>query len=275
GNGTPVPPALVDRAEYRFSADNPEAEYVVTAERDGYETARRTLTGADPPGYYPLIMKPGGAGPGPEAGPTVAMRPVEPGAAATQPQAHAEAPRPPVATPLKRDIVVQTDPPNVGATIYLGDEEWGRNGLDLAGHEFKRDRNGKPIPVPISAKAPGYEGGSAVMRWEDQRSQYVIPLGRRKKDVRIVTDPAGAVVTLDDKPLPRDRTGAATATILFPPTEEQGDAPTVYTARVAATSDAWEPQELKIGWEGGRREYRVKLAPARSAKATRLRPVLV
>jgi hypothetical protein len=280
-NGRPLNRSPVDHVEYALPADEPSAQYTVTAERDGYVTAQRTLKGGDSGGYYELRMAPS------EGVSTAAMRPVEPGAGETgapttrSQQAQVDAPKPPapppppqVPQPLKRDIVINTDPPNVRATIFVGGDEMGRNPVELLGHEFKRDRNGMPIPQEITASAPGFEGGSVVMKWDDGRGRYVVPLGRRKKNVRIITDPAGAVVTLEGKPMPPDRTGAAAATVMFPPTDPPGE-PTTYTVQVAAPSDAWEPQEIRIGWDDGRQDYPVKLIAARTTKVALLRPALL
>lgn len=308
-NNQPLSPKPVSQIEYTLASNDPDAEFIVTAERDGYEPAVRTLRGSDGPGYYPLLMRRAAETavatrpPGTRAAPEP-MRTVSPGTAEARTQARADAPpktqagvgqpdvgpigrgkpgaarsgpaapaAPLAQQPLKRDIVIETDPPKVGATIYLDGVDWGSNGLDLPGHEFKRDPAGKPLPVKVRASAPGYEGGETVMQWDDNRRAYVVPLGRRKKPVRIVTEPAGAVVSLGNKALPRDRSGAAAATITFPPTDPEGE-PTIYTAGVAATNDAWEPQELKIAWDDGQQDYHVKLLPARTAKATLLRPRL-
>jgi Tol biopolymer transport system component len=297
-NGVPVTREPVEKVEYTLDPNLPKAEYAITADAPGYEQARLTLKGADRAGYYPLIMRPAGSTAVAGTDSSDTMRPVDepapPGMSDAQARADARdragqlppqpqmAPQPPPeARPqpapqvpqFTRDIVIETDPPKVGATIYIDGEVWGRNGVEAPGHEFKRDKNGKPLPEKVTATAPGFEGGEAMVRWEDQKGQYVIPLGLRKKDIRIVTDPAGAVVTIDDKPVPRDRGGAASATVLFPPTDPPGE-PTTYAAHIAATGDAWEPQDLKIGWDEGRQEYRVKLQPARSAKALLLAPTL-
>ena len=287
-NGLALSREPVERAEYTLDPNQPGAEYTITAESPGYEPAKRTLKGADPAGYYPLMMRPVGVAAAEGSDSSDTMRPVDepapPGPRSGEPQARADASQPPPLPPpvpvpvprppqFTRDITIETDPPKVGATISIDGEVWGRNGVEAPGHEFKRDKNGKPLPEKVTATAPGFEGGEATLRWEDGKSDYVIPLGRRKKDIRIVTDPAGAVVTIDQKPVPRDRSGAASATVLFPPTDPPGE-PTTYDAHVAATSDAWEPQDLKIGWDDGRQEYRVKLAPARSARALLLTPAL-
>jgi hypothetical protein len=179
-----------------------------------------------------------------------------------------------VPQPLRRDIVIRTEPAVAGAEIYIGGEKWGDREVRLGAHEFKRDAAGRPVPEQVSATAPGFEGGKLTLRWEDNKSEYAIPLGRRRKDVRITTDPPGATVTLNGKPLPKDRQGVSSDTLYFPP-EEPADRPTAYIASAAPpdASGAFEPGQLTIRWDDGRRDYSVKLAPSPYVKVPMLRAV--
>jgi hypothetical protein len=179
-----------------------------------------------------------------------------------------------VAPSFTRDITIRTDPPSAGASIFIGDQKWGDNAVELEGYEFKRDAAGRPLPEQVRATAPGYDGGAVTLRWDDNRREYVIPLGNRHKEVRLVTDPPGAAASIDGKPMLRAPGGALAQTLVFPPGDPPGQ-PAAHVVRVTGPDDAWEAQDLKIGWDNGRRDYSVKLAPAKAVNVALLRPDLV
>lgn len=272
-NGVLVRPTPVRQYELTLDGSTPDKTYSVVAEQTGYARETRTISAKDPQGYYRIVLKPlnpvdrsaGTGNASPQARRTVpdpAMRP-------------APAAKPP---PLRRDIVIRTDPPAAGAKIYIGDENWGDREVQLTGHEFARDAAGKPTPQQVSATAPGFEGGRITMRWEDDKSLYLVPLGRRRKEVRIATDPPNAVVTVNGKTLPKNAEGVATETLYFPP-QDTPEKPTTYVAAVSAPdvpgsiSGAFEPGQITIGWDDGRKDYAAALNPSRFVKTPLVRAV--
>src|SRR5205823_5813653 len=116
------------------------------------------------------------------------------------------------------------------------------------------------IPQKLRVVKPGYDPIETTIGWEDGKTDYKVDLTAKTKTVRILTDPPGATVTLDGKPLEHDRTGAATATLQFPPINERGDLKTYTVNMSKKTADSeWEPQQLKIAWDSGRADYSVAL----------------
>jgi hypothetical protein len=265
-NGRLVSPTPVTKHEITFDATDPAATYLVTADQPGYGRESRTIT-AKGPGYYSIKLKPLGPSDG-----EMAQRATTTTAPSTRPTTVAQSQ--PVPQPLRREIVIRTDPPVPNAEIYIAGEKWGDKEVRLGGHTFKRDPAGRPVPEEISAVAPGFEGGRVTMRWEDNKTQYVIPLGRRRKDVHITTDPPGATVAVNGKPLRKDPKGVSSETLYFPPTDPpQG--PTTYAATVAPpdASAGYEPGRLTIGWDEGRQDYAVKLTPSKYVNVPMLRVV--
>lgn len=267
-NGVLVRPTPVRQYELTLDPNTPGKTYTVVVEQTGYTRETRTINAKDPQGYYRIVLKP--------------LNPVDrvAGAGQAPPQTRRSVPDPvirpaPVAkaapAPLRRDIVIRTDPPAAGAKIYIGDENWGDREVQLTGHEFARDAAGKPAPQQVRATAPGFEGGRVTMRWEDDRSLYLVPLGRRRKDVRIATDPPNAVVTLNGKTLPKSAEGVATDTLFFPP-HDPPEKPTTYVAAISVpdapggVSGAFEPGQVIIGWDDGRHDYTTALKPSRFVK---------
>lgn len=273
-NGEPLARGPTTSAEITLDAQDPEKTYTITAERAGYETATRTVKSTDAQGYYQLVLRPV------VEEPTKVARADPPRLPVTQP-----APRPMTTTraaptplqPLKRDLVIRTDPPNARAEIFIGEQKWGDNEARIDGFEFKRDPlTGKSIPQAIRAAAPGFEGGAATLRWEDNRQVYVVPLGRRKKDVRIIVDPPDATVTIDGQPVKPDRNGVVTWTVLLPPGETP-DRPATVIARATkeGAGTMYEPAEVKIGWDDGKRDYQLKLVETKVVRLPMLRVVPV
>jgi hypothetical protein len=264
-NGRLVSSTPVRQHEITLDASDPGATYLVTADQPGYGRESRTISAKDP-GYYAIKLKP--LMPSDQA----AQRPTTTTAPSSRPTTVAQSQ--PVPQPLRRDVVIRTDPPVANAEIYIAGEKWGDKEVRLGGHAFKRDGAGRPIPEEISATAPGFEGGRVTMRWEDNKTQYVIPLGRRRKDVRITTDPPGATVAVNGKALRKDPKGVSSDTLYFPAADPPVG-PTTYAATVTPpdASAAYEPGRLTIGWDDGRQDYAVKLTPSKYVNVPMLRVV--
>lgn len=264
-NGRLYRPMPVRQAEITLNPSSPNTTYTVTAEQTGYAREEMTLRATDRQGYYRMTLRPlrnGGTSLAQNGGPRT-----QPGTRQTQAGGDAGRPPPPIAraeAPMRRTVVIRTDPPVDGAEIFVAGEKRGDREVELTNHPFVRDpASGRSTPQTVRATAPGFRGGEVTMRFEDGKGVYVIPLGDRRKEVRIATDPPGAIVTLDGRELPRDREGVSTATLTFPPIDPAGR-PTTFAAVAKAgdPSAPYESAQLAIGWDDGRRDYSVTLPPS-------------
>lgn len=266
-NGRLYRPMPVRQAEITRDPSSPNTTYTVTAEQTGYAREEMTLRATDRQGYYRMVLRPLRNG-----GLSLAQN----GRPRTQP-ATRQAPAPAVApeTPMRRTVVIRTDPPVDGAEIFVAGEKRGDREVELTNHPFVRDpATGRSTPQTVRATAPGFRGGEVTMRFEDGKGVYVIPLGARRKEIRIVTDPPGAIVTLDGRELPRDRDGVSTETLTFPPADPP-DRQTTFAAVAKAGDPAapYEVAQLGIGWDDGRRDYSVTLPPSLVVTVPMLRAV--
>lgn len=193
--------------------------YTIRATRPNYQDAVQTVTANDPQRRYDLELK-----------------------------------------PLRKPLKITTNPP--GAQIYIDNEDYGKASPFVtveAGLEFPEDEKGELIERVVEARLPGYEPTRQSIGWDDGKTDYVIDLAVRSKPVRIITDPPGSTVTIDGKELKRNPAGESVARLQFPP-DEQGDPRTWRATVTRRDKDAiWQPQELVIGWDGGREPYTVKL----------------
>lgn len=269
----------VTQAEIPLDASRPDKTYTVTAEAPGYAREQRVIRATDPQGYYRIALRP--LRPQDMAvAQNGTLRPRQPAPPATRPSPSSPATRPsPQAAradaPLRRTITIRTDPPVPGAEIFVAGEKRGDREVELTDHPFQRDpATGRSVPQAVTASAPGFRGGEVTLRYEDNTGAYVVPLGDRRKEVRIATDPPGAIVTLDGRELPRDRDGVSSTTLSFPPTDPP-DQPTRHAATVkaGAPSAPYEPAEVSIGWDDGRRDYEVRLPPSLVVKVPMVRAV--
>jgi hypothetical protein len=161
--------------------------------------------------------------------------------------------------PLRKDLTITTDPP--GAMLTLDDEEIGTSPVKLTGHPFAFDvQSNQFVPQTLVATKPGYDPVQLPISWDGGKTDYAIDLAAKTKPVRIVTSPPGAVVTIDGKELPRDKSGASVTTLQFPPINEKGDLISYKATVTRKTADSeWHPATLTIGWDDGRENYEVSL----------------
>jgi Tol biopolymer transport system component len=96
--------------------------------------------------------------------------------------------------------------------------------------------------------------------WDEGKSDYHIDLAAKTKTVRFITNPPGATVTIDGKPIEKDKTGAPSATLQFPPVNEKGELKT-YQAVISKkpAESEWHDTKMTIGWDHGRQDYSVAL----------------
>lgn len=161
--------------------------------------------------------------------------------------------------PMRKDLNISTNPP--GASVFIDDEPLGSSPVtdSQRAFEFNPDTNAF-VARTIKVVKPGYDPIEVAIGWDDGKTDYVIDLAAKSKQVRITTDPAGAIVTIDGAELKRDEQGASIARLSFPPTNDKGDLRTYSASAKKKTADSeWEPGSFVIGWDGGRSEYAIKL----------------
>jgi hypothetical protein len=115
----------------------------------------------------------------------------------------------------------------------------------------------------VQASRAGYEPAERTIKWDDQTSEYTLALDAMKKDLSISTTPPGAQVSINGRSL-----GTSPITFNnfpFPVDERTGK---FLPQKVHATKPGYEPADLTISWDNGRKAYHLDL-PA-GAKAVRI-----
>ena len=161
--------------------------------------------------------------------------------------------------PLKKDLVITSEPS--GATVFVNGEEVGPTPLTVQAHPFPVDASSEEfVPQKIKLTKAGYPDVETAIGWEEGKTDYPIDMAARQKEVRIVSDPPGATITIDGKPMEKAADGASVTKLQFPPVNEKGDLRTyTATANLKTPTSEWEPKDVVIGWDEGKSEYSVKL----------------
>ncbi|MGB7157699.1 MAG: PEGA domain-containing protein [Tepidisphaeraceae bacterium] len=161
--------------------------------------------------------------------------------------------------PLKKNLAITSEPS--GAIVFINDEQLGPTPLSLQGHAFPVDpATNEFIPQKLKLTKAGYPDVETTIGWEEGKTDYPIDLSALQKSVRIVSDPPGATISIDGKPLEKAADGASVAKLQFPPINEKGELRTyTATANLKTATSEWEPKNVAIGWEEGKSEYAVKL----------------
>jgi hypothetical protein len=121
---------------------------------------------------------------------------------------------------------------------------------------FTVDASNRWTEHRVQASRPGYEPAEQVIKWNDPSSDYTLALDAMKKDLSITTTPSGAQVSIAGKAL-----GASPITYTdypFPTDPQTGQ---WLPQRVRANKPGYEPAEITISWDNGRRDYHLDLAP--------------
>lgn len=157
--------------------------------------------------------------------------------------------------PLKKEVRVTSNPP--GADITLDGDLLGKAPVTELSRSFPFDvEAGAFTPRTIRASKPGYDPVEKTISWDDGKTEYTIDLLAKNKTVRIVTEPANAVVEIDGTKYPVDDSGVATAKLDFPPINEQGELKTYNVVVSKKTADSeWYPANFKIAWDNGKSDY--------------------
>ncbi len=160
--------------------------------------------------------------------------------------------------PMRKSINVSSSPQ--GAHVYLDDRELGTTPLTEKDVPFTTDPQTNQWGFyKLKIVKPGYGPLEQQISWDEAKADYKFDLKPFTKTVKIVSEPAGATVAIDDKPIPPDASGAAIVTLTFAP-DDTGK-PRTYAAvvsRKTATSE-WSPETLTIAWEEGKTDYVVPL----------------
>jgi hypothetical protein len=161
--------------------------------------------------------------------------------------------------PQKKPLTVTTAPP--GAQVLINGEPLGTSPVSVPGREFPVDlTTDEAVPQKLRVVKPGYDPIEMSIGWDEGKTDYHVDLNAKTKTVRFLTHPSGAVVTIDGKPIEKDKTGTPSITLQFPPINEKGDLKTYEAVITKKTADAdWEPAKLTIGWDSGRQDYSVPL----------------
>jgi hypothetical protein len=157
--------------------------------------------------------------------------------------------------PKRKDVTITTNPP--GATVAIDDETIGTGPALKAGVTFPYDNaNNQYADRKVTISKAGYDAIQKSISWDDGKTDYEFDLLPHEKSVRIHTDPAGAVVSINGKPATPGPDGVPTADLTYVPVNDKGDLP-VFTATISksAAETEWYPATLQIPWEDGKSEY--------------------
>ena len=161
--------------------------------------------------------------------------------------------------PMRKDLSITSTPD--GALITLDGNEVGKTPLKLSAQPFQFDvANNAYANHVLKATKPGYDPVEQTLSWDEGKSDYHVDFVPKAKTVHIITDPAGATVTVDGAAMERSADGSSAAKLSFPAVDDKGTLKS-YTATVTKkTADSeWVPAQLAIGWDEGKSDYRVTL----------------
>lgn len=173
---------------------------------------------------------------------------------------------------LHKQVSIATAPP--GAQVSFNGQSVGKSPVTLKDVAFPVDAaTGRFVPQRVTIAKPGYEPLTAVVNWDEGKTDYLVNLAGKTKQVHITTNPSGGVVTIDGRELPRDSAGVTTTKLSFIPTDDAGTLP-VFTATVTkkAADTEWYPQDLPIAWDNGRTDYSVTLREIRTRPVALITP---
>lgn len=161
--------------------------------------------------------------------------------------------------PKRKNVTIQTDPP--GATVTIDGNLIGAGPATARNLAFPYDNSSNQYPVKrVTIAKAGYEQVERDISWDDGKTDYQIALIPHQKVVRFLTDPSGATVTIDGKPVPPGPDGVPAIQLSYVPTDDNGDLPTFMATITKKTAETdWYPTTLEIPWDDGRGEYSATL----------------
>jgi len=176
---------------------------------------------------------------------------------------------------MRKDLVIRTNP--TGAAVTIGDKVMGKSPIEAKNFPFPPDpATGQIAPLTVVVNKAGYDPVTTKIDWDNGRRDYEISLVPKSKTIHVTSDPPGADVTIDGKPLEKDSSGNSIARLSFPPTDDRGT-PKTYNAVVSKkTADTeWAPEELTIGWDDGKSQYSATLSEVKTRPVDLLKPKAV
>ena len=163
--------------------------------------------------------------------------------------------------PQSKPLSITTAPP--GAQVLINGEPLGTSPVQVPAREFPIDlTTDEAVPQKLRVVKPGYDPIEMTIGWEEGKSDYHVDLAAKTKTVRFITNPPGAIVTIDGKPIEKDKAGVPATTLQFPPLNEKGELKTyqaVISKKAAGADAEWHDTKMTIGWDQGRQDYSVAL----------------
>lgn len=156
---------------------------------------------------------------------------------------------------LQKDLIINTTPP--GAIITLDGIEAGTSPVTMKDIPFLYDAEKESfVPRMLVATRLGYPPTQMDVSWDDGKTEYALNLKQFAKTVQILTEPADAKLIMEGRELRPDAAGVRSATLEFPPIDDQGNLKT-YTlqATVEHPNEIWTPASATIGWDEGQTQY--------------------
>lgn len=155
-------------------------------------------------------------------------------------------------SPLTRVVYLTVEP--VNAIIKIDGEAVSRDRVSVWSRElpFTVDERNNWTSYTVTAERPGYQTASTTVSWPDRSQYYTLRLEPLRKDLNITSNPSGASVYLDESMV-------GTTTLLVPdrafPVNIDNDQFIPQTLRLE--KPGYDPVELEIAWDDGRRDYHV------------------
>src|SRR5439155_9006174 len=108
----------------------------------------------------------------------------------------------------------------------------------------------------ISADRANWAPAQTQVNWQDPSPKYTLALGTLRKNVSLVTNPAGAQVSLNGQDV--GRTPLKLSDVPFP-----ADPATArfIPQRIVISKAGYDPLNAVLNWDGGKTDYAVDLPP--------------
>jgi Tol biopolymer transport system component len=161
--------------------------------------------------------------------------------------------------PKRKDVTIVTNPP--GAAVSIDGTPIGSGPVVSKALAFPYDNTTNLFTQRrVVVSKAGYDPVQRDISWDNGKTEYLLELVPHRKIVRILTDPAGATVSIDDRTAMPGPDGVPAIMLSYVPVNDAGDLP-VFTATVGkkTAETEWYPASIPIPWDEGRSEYSVTL----------------
>ncbi len=169
--------------------------------------------------------------------------------------------------PQVKRITIGTNP--VPAIISI-------NGKPLTGEpasgisadvEFTVDPQDNWIPHTITAERRGFLKSEMQINYTDPQAAYTLKLDPMRKDLRIITNPPGATISIDGKEI-----GASPLTDKDRPFEFDVNTNNWVDHTIRVSKAGFDSIERKISWDNGQVEYNIDLIPKQKSVSVKSDP---